>query len=306
MPEDGLVVFSAHGVPKSGAGRGAPAPAAVRRRHLPAGLQGPSRGRAPPQGGPHRAADRPCRPSRGDRHHGPGGAGLGAAGRDRGRCRGGRRARPGAARLLDPDHAVGRRHRRRSSPCCGAASRRSRGRATRTSATPPPTASAPWPRSRRAPTCSWSWVPPTRPTRCGWSRSPASTAAGRAELIRDRRRHRLGLARRRRDARPLRRRLGARAAGRGGGRRLPRAVRGHGRGGARRRGERDLPLAADPAAAPGLLSRVAVYTDVAAADARARFLADYELGRAGRARGHRRGGGELQLPPRRPSAAASS
>ena len=80
---------------QGGAGRGAAPPAAVRRRDLPAGLQGPSRGRAPPQGGPHRAADRPCRPSRGDRHHGPGGAGLGAAGRERGRRR-------DASRVPDP------------------------------------------------------------------------------------------------------------------------------------------------------------------------------------------------------------
>ena len=151
---------------------------------------------------------------------------------------------------------------RASSRCCGAASRRSRGRATRTSATPPPTASAPWPRSRRAPSCSWSWVPPTRPIRYDWSRSPASRAAWRAELIStaadidwswlDGVTH----------AGPVGGRLGSGAAGRAGGGGLPRALRAVTVEEVRVAEEtvtfRSPPI---PLGAPGPPEPVAVYTD---------------------------------------------
>ena len=164
-----------------------------RRRHLPAGLQGPSRGRAPSRGRPHRAADRPCRPSRGDRHDGPAAARRGAAGRDRGRGRG-HRGRPiRAGSPTRPRPRCRSTTRRPSSRCCAGASRRSRGRARRTSATPPPTA-------RRAVKaiaaalrrrCWWS-ARPTRPTRCGWSRWRAQRRLPRAAPGAPRGRDRLG------------------------------------------------------------------------------------------------------------------
>ena len=52
------------------------------RRDLPAGLQGPQPGQALCRPGPHADPDRPCRPSRGRRHHGPGRR-AGAPGADR-------------------------------------------------------------------------------------------------------------------------------------------------------------------------------------------------------------------------------
>ena len=72
VPETGApVIFSAHGVPRSDS-RGGGAPQSVRaRRHLSAGHQGAPRGRDPSPARPRDRADRPCRPSRGDRHHGP-------------------------------------------------------------------------------------------------------------------------------------------------------------------------------------------------------------------------------------------
>ena len=65
------VVFSAHGVPKSVPADAAGAQPLLSRRDLPAGLQGAQAGDAPPAPRPPRAADRPCRPSGGDRHDGP-------------------------------------------------------------------------------------------------------------------------------------------------------------------------------------------------------------------------------------------
>ncbi len=46
--------------------------AAGARRHLPAGFQGAQPGQALCRPGPHPDPDRPCRPSRSGRHHGPG------------------------------------------------------------------------------------------------------------------------------------------------------------------------------------------------------------------------------------------
>ena len=181
-----------------------------------------------------------------------------------------------------------------SSRCCGAASRRSRGRATRTSATPPPTASARWPRSRRAPSCSWWWVPPTPPTRCGWSRSPAPRAARAPTDRTTAAEHRLGLARRRATLGLSRRRLGTGAAGRA--RWSPPAASASRHGREVRRSRRtclrapmrdgDLPLAADPAGAPGILSRwPSTPMAVRRADGVAACLPRrVRAGRAGRAR----------------------
>ena len=115
---DAPVIFSAHGVPKS-----VPAEASARnllrhRRDLPAGHQGASRGRDPFPARPRDRADRPCRPPRGDRHHGPAAAGRGRPRRDRRRMR--RLFAPDEsrqARLRHADDAVGRRHARRSSRC---------------------------------------------------------------------------------------------------------------------------------------------------------------------------------------------
>ena len=140
-PTDAPVVFSAHGVPKSvPAEADAPEPD-LARRHLPAGQQGPSRGRAPSRRRPPHRADRPCRPSRGDRHDGPAAGGRGDAGRDRSPMP--RRFELPNRRSLayvDADDAVGRRHGRHRRRAAAAASRRSTGRARKTSATPPPTA----------------------------------------------------------------------------------------------------------------------------------------------------------------------
>ena len=122
-PNSAPVIFSAHGVPKS-----VPAEAAARKLfaidatcplvtkvHREAEIHSQAR----PRDHPHR----PCRPSRGDRHHGPVAARRGRAGRDRSRRS--RRSAPTIpkARLCHADHAFGRRHRRRSSPRSSAASR---------------------------------------------------------------------------------------------------------------------------------------------------------------------------------------
>ena len=104
--------------------------------------------------GPHRRADRPCRPSRGHRHHGPASRRRRAAGRGRGAGRSAGSARSAQSRLCHADHPVGRRHDRRSWPRCAAASRRSRARRWRTSATPPPTGRR---RSRRSPRAAMRW-----------------------------------------------------------------------------------------------------------------------------------------------------
>ena len=53
------------------------------RCHLPAGQQGPHRGRAAPRGGLADGDDRPSRPPRDDRHDGPAAPRRGAAGRNR-------------------------------------------------------------------------------------------------------------------------------------------------------------------------------------------------------------------------------
>ena len=106
------VIFSAHGVPKS-VPRRPPARRALRhRRHLPAGHQGAPRGRDPSQARPPHRAGRPCRPSRGRRHHGPAAAGRHHAGRDGRRVASARRAGRRQPRLRDADDALGRRHAR--------------------------------------------------------------------------------------------------------------------------------------------------------------------------------------------------
>ena len=70
-PTDRPVIFSAHGVPKAVPAEAEARAHDLRRRHLPAGLQGPHRGRAPPCERSADRDDRPRRPSRDRRHHGP-------------------------------------------------------------------------------------------------------------------------------------------------------------------------------------------------------------------------------------------
>ena len=81
------VIFSAHGVPKSIPEESQAPQLLPLRRHLPAGDQGPSRGRDPSQARPRDRADRPRRPSRSGRHARPAAGGRHHAGADR---RGGR------------------------------------------------------------------------------------------------------------------------------------------------------------------------------------------------------------------------
>ena len=121
------------------AGRGDAAEAVLPRRHLPAGQQGPPRGRAPRGARPPPPADRPCRPPGGGGHHGPArtghrhpGGGRGAGGARRGA--GGRRRSPSSPRPRSRWTTP-----RRSWPRCNGASPASRRRPRRTSATPPPT-----------------------------------------------------------------------------------------------------------------------------------------------------------------------
>ena len=151
MPDtDAPVVFSAHGVPKS-------VPDEASRRNFVAidatcplvtkvHREAELHFRARPRDHP----DRPCRPSRGDRHDGPAAAGRGAAGR-----RPPRRPRP-SCRTIPTSSPMSRRRRcrsttpRRSSPLLKRAlPRASRVRTRRTSATPPPTARRRSSRSRR-------------------------------------------------------------------------------------------------------------------------------------------------------------
>ena len=61
-PPDRPVIFSAHGVPKAVPAEAEAREMLYRRRHLPAGLQGAPRGRAPPRRGAADGDDRPCRP----------------------------------------------------------------------------------------------------------------------------------------------------------------------------------------------------------------------------------------------------
>ena len=110
VPDGRPVVFSAHGVPKSVPAAAERARPRLSRRDLPAGLQGPSPGRAADRGRAPHPVHRPCRPSRGDRHLRPGARGpMTLIETARGAPTLARR-RPGQSRLPDPDHAVGRRH----------------------------------------------------------------------------------------------------------------------------------------------------------------------------------------------------
>ena len=120
----------------------------VRRRHLPPGLQGPPRGRAPPRERPADGDDRPRRPPRGHRHHGPAPPGRRPPRRDprrrrHPRARPTRSASPTSPRPPSPSTTPPR-----SSPPSAPASPASSARTRKTSATPPPTArkpSRPWP-----------------------------------------------------------------------------------------------------------------------------------------------------------------
>jgi hypothetical protein len=123
-----------------GARRGQVARDGLSGRHLPAGLQGPCRGPEAFRRRPRDRADRPCRPPRGRRHHGPAARGHGHP--DRGHRRRPRLGppEPRQRRLPDPDHPVGRRHRRDGRPAQAALPRASPPRTRKTSATPPPIA----------------------------------------------------------------------------------------------------------------------------------------------------------------------
>ena len=224
----------------------------------------------------------------------------------RGRRRGRGRARPGAARLLDPDHALGGRHRRHRRGAA-AALPRDRGAAQRGHLLrhhqPPARRGGDRPARRPVPGRGCRQL--VQLDAAGRGRAPA-TAAPQRRADRDRRRHRLGLARRRRarwaspPAPPPRscwsRRWSPPAAS-------AFAVTVE----EVRVAEENVTFRSPPIplARQGLLSAVAVYTDVPP-DALRALPGRLRAGRAGRARRHRRGRGELQLPPRRPSAAASS
>ncbi len=159
-----------------GAGRRAGPQSVLSRRDLPAGLQGAQAGDAPPAARPPCAADRPCRPSRSDRHDGAVAGRRGDADRDRGRCRGLRAGRSVRAGLRDADHAVGRGHGRHHPRARRSAFPSSRRRPPNRSATPPPTARKRSRKRRRAPISSWSSARPIRPIRGGSSRSPSAPA----------------------------------------------------------------------------------------------------------------------------------
>ncbi len=138
VPDGATVIFSAHGVPsrvEQEAGRrgltvfDATCPL-VTKVHMEVGQLRARRARRDP--------DRPRRPPGGGGHHGPLRREPGRAhppGRDRGRCREARRARPGEARRRDADDALGRRHGEGDDGAARSASRRSRRRARKTSAT---------------------------------------------------------------------------------------------------------------------------------------------------------------------------
>ena len=215
------VIFSAHGVPKSIPEESQAPQLLPLRRHLPAGDQGPSRGRDPPQARPRDRADRPRRPSRSGRHARPAAGRRADAGADRRGGRGLPAARRQQACLCDADHAVARRHRRHR--------RR---------------AQAPLPGHRRS-AQGRHLLRHHQPPGGGQARGAAGRCAGRgrrAELVqlaaasggrRARRlllfgagaargRDRLVEVRRHQDAGRHRRRVGARGAGRGD----PRRVRG--------------------------------------------------------------------------------
>ena len=159
-----------------GAGGRAGAQSLLSRRDLPAGLQGAQAGDAPPAARPPCAADRPCRPSRSDRHDGPAAGRRGDADRDRGRRRDASSRPIRGPRLRHADDALGRGHRRHHPRAAGSAFPTSRRRPPNRSAMPPPTARKRSRRRRPAPISSWSSARPTRPIRGGWSKWPSAPA----------------------------------------------------------------------------------------------------------------------------------
>ena len=113
VPDGVPVVFSAHGVPKA-----VPAKAAERGLDYldatcPLVSKVHRQAERLVETGPPHPVRRPCRPSRGDRHLRPGARRRDDPDRDRRRTpRRSTPADPDRPRLPDPDHAVGRRHRR--------------------------------------------------------------------------------------------------------------------------------------------------------------------------------------------------
>ena len=117
------------------------------RRHLSAGDQGPSRGRALRAGGLHDRARRPRGPRGGRRHDGRGARADRARG-ERGRRRRARRSRTPSGSPTSPRRRSRWTKPTRSSRACASASRRSSVPAPMTSATPRPTARRPSSSSR--------------------------------------------------------------------------------------------------------------------------------------------------------------
>ncbi len=150
VPEGAVTVFSAHGVPqsvvKTAAARGLP----VLDATCPLVSKVHNQGQALCRPGPHPDPDRPCRPSRSGRHHGPGRR-PGASGSVRSRCRHPGHPGANAGCLYHPDHALHRRHQGHHRGAEEAFQRYRGGRKPPTSATPPRTARprcAIWPRWR--------------------------------------------------------------------------------------------------------------------------------------------------------------
>ena len=178
IPEGAITVFSRPRRLAGRARRGRSPAAAHDRRDLPAGDQGPPRGRQVRRRGLHDRPDRPRRP-RGGRGHDGRGARAHRAGRDRGgrrqpRGRGSRRRSPTSRRPRCRSTRPAR-----SSPGCATSSRTSSGRAPTTSVTRPRTARRPSSRWRRCAISCSSSAHATRRTRTAWSRSRASTARSR-------------------------------------------------------------------------------------------------------------------------------
>ena len=146
VPEGALVVFSRPRRVARGPRAGGRAAAAHDRRHLPAGDQGPQRGRALRRRGLRDPADRPRGPRGGRGHDGRGARAHHAGGQPERRRRDRVRARR-EGRLALPDHAVGGRDARRRSTGCGRGCRCSSTRRATTSAMRPRTGRR---RSRRS------------------------------------------------------------------------------------------------------------------------------------------------------------
>ena len=170
-----------------GAGRRRGAQPVLSRRDLPAGLQGPQAGDAPPAARPPCAADRPCRPPRGDRHDGPVAGRRGHADRERRRRAALRAGRSFGSSASSPRRRCRSKTPPASSARCRSAFPKSRRRPPNRSATPPPTARR---RSRKRPPGADLFLVVGAPN------SSNSTAPGRGRRARRREDVAAGAARR--------------------------------------------------------------------------------------------------------------